>query len=108
MFKNWRRSCWYGGVTNVGIFLEKNSGVISDATAGALYATGFGAPLATAVLAGGNTAQQLGGRLKNAGQQAEQGLNTLAQVQQGVQAKLPSVQKPLVQQPSLQQALKVV
>ncbi len=38
--------------------------MISDATAGALYATGFGAPLATAVLAGGNTAQQLGGRLK--------------------------------------------
>jgi hypothetical protein len=48
-----------GGVTNVGNFLEKNSGVISDAAAGALYATGAGAPLATAVLAAGNTAQQL-------------------------------------------------
>lgn len=90
-----------GGVTNVGNFLEKNSGVISDAAAGALYATGAGAPLATAVLAAGNTAQQLGGRLKNAGQQAKQGLNTLAQAQQGVQ-------KPLVQQASVQQALKVV
>jgi hypothetical protein len=53
------------------------------------------------VLAAGNTAQQLWGRFKNAGQQAKQGLNTLAQAQQGVQ-------KPLVQQPSVQQALKVV
>lgn len=49
----------------VGNFLEKNSGVISDAAAGALYATGFGAPLATAVLAAGNTGQQLGTRLKS-------------------------------------------
>jgi hypothetical protein len=62
--------------------------VISSGIAGALYATGAGAPLATAVLAGGNTAQQLGGRLKNTGQQAKQGLNTLAQAQQGVQNDL--------------------
>ncbi len=75
--------------------------MISDAAAGAIYATRARAPIATAVLAAGNSAQQIGGRLKNAGQQAKQGLNTLAQAQQGVQ-------NPLVQQPSVQQALKVV
>lgn len=61
-----------------GNFLEKNAGVISDAAAGALYATGFGAPLATAVLTAGNTAQQVGSRIKRGGRDAQQGLNNLA------------------------------
>eukprot|EP01039_Chlorochromonas_danica_P011995 gene11995-13607_t len=57
---------------------NKNAGIISDAAAGALYATGFGAPLATAVLAAGNTAGQVGGKVKRAGQDAQQGLNNLS------------------------------
>lgn len=47
---------------------------MSDAAAGALYATDFGAPLATAVLAAGNTAHQVGGRVKDAGQRARAGI----------------------------------
>jgi hypothetical protein len=67
-----------GAAKQTGNFLEKNAGIISDAAAGALYATGFGAPLATAVLAAGNTAQQVGGKVKRAGQDAQQGLNNLS------------------------------
>jgi soluble cytochrome b562 len=61
-----------------GNWLEKNAGVVSDGVAGALYATGFGAPLATAVLTAGNTAQQVGSRIKKGGKDAQQGLNNLA------------------------------
>lgn len=68
------------GAQKVGNFLEKNSGLISDGVAAGLYATGFGAPLATAVLAAGNTAQQVGTRMKRGGQQAQTGLNKLAQI----------------------------
>ena len=61
-----------GGLKQAGNFLEKNSGVISDVAAAGLYATGFGAPAATAVLAAGNSAQQFGGRLKGAGNSVQQ------------------------------------
>jgi hypothetical protein len=71
-----------GAGKQVGNFLEKNAGVISDVVAGGLYATGFGVPLATAVLAGGNTLQQVGSRVKQGSQQAQQGLNTLGQLTQ--------------------------
>lgn len=70
-----------GGVAKkAGNFLEKNSGIISDAAAGALYATGFGAPAATAVLAAGNSAQQFGGKLKRGGQSI-QNSNMISQSQ---------------------------
>ena len=71
-----------GAGKQVGNFLEKNAGAISDVAAAGLYATGFGAPLATAVLAAGNTAQQVGGRIKQGSQQAQSGLNTLANITQ--------------------------
>lgn len=60
--------------------LMSNAGILSDAAAGALYATGFGAPLATAVLAAGNTAQQVGGRVKDARQRAKAGIQQINQI----------------------------
>jgi hypothetical protein len=66
-----------GVAKQTGNFLEKNAGIISDVAAAGLYATGFGAPLATAVLTAGNTAQQLGGKLKQGGQQVQTGVNKL-------------------------------
>ena len=64
-----------------GNFLEKNAGIISDVAAGGLYATGFGAPLATAVLAAGNTAQQLGGRLKDGANRVQGAKRLISQSQ---------------------------
>jgi hypothetical protein len=70
------------GATKVGNFLEKNAGVISDAVGGALMATGYGAPLAGAVMAAGNSAQQFGGKLKQGGQVAQRDINKVAQLTQ--------------------------
>lgn len=68
--------------TKIGNFLEKNAGVISDGVAAGLAATGFGAPLAGAVMAAGNSAQQFGGRLKQGGQTAQRDINKVAQLTQ--------------------------
>ena len=68
--------------TKVGNFLERHAGAISDGVAGALTASGFGAPLAGAVLAAGNSAQQFGGRLKQGGQVAQRDINKVAQLTQ--------------------------
>ncbi len=70
------------GATKVGNFLEKNAGVISDAVGAGLMATGFGAPLAGAVMTAGNSAQQLGSQLKQGGKQAQKGLNQFSQLAQ--------------------------
>lgn len=79
-----------GAGKKVGNFLEKNAGVISDVAAAGLYATGFGAPLATAVLAAGNTAQQVGGKVKDVSKRAQSGLNTVASMTQQQAANVSS------------------
>jgi hypothetical protein len=71
------------GATKVGNFLEKNAGIISDGVGGALMATGYGAPLGEAVMAAGNSAQQLGGQIKRTGKNAQRDINQFSQVAQG-------------------------
>ncbi len=67
--------------TKAGNFLEKNSGLLADAGAGVAMALGQ-PELAPVILAAGNSGAALGQKLKRGGQQAQGGLNNLAQLQQ--------------------------
>jgi len=62
-----------GGMKKVGGFLKNNAGIISDGVAAGLMATGFGAPLAGAVLAAGNSGQAIGAKLQNSGNRLQSG-----------------------------------
>lgn len=55
----------------VGNMLEKNSSFIAAPVAALATASGFGAPVGAAIMAGGTAAQQAGTRLKTASQQAQ-------------------------------------
>lgn len=73
------------GLKNTGNFLEKNAGIIGDVAGAGLMASGFGAPLGLAVMAGGNVAQQAGTDLKNTTSRVRKAANALgAQARSGV------------------------
>ena len=65
------------GLKKTGNFLEKNAGIIGDVAGAGLMASGFGAPLGLAVMAGGNVAQQAGTDLKNATSRVRQAANAI-------------------------------
>lgn len=56
-----------GGMKKVGSVLEKAAPAIATGLSGALLATGYGAPLAGAVMAAGNSGAVVGRQLKNSG-----------------------------------------
>jgi len=66
------------GMKQAGNFLEKNAGLIGDGLGAVAMASGIGAPIGAALIAGGNANQQIGSNMKTLQSQIRRDVNTMA------------------------------